>query len=78
MQRLIVSFTRFLRRWWSYILTPVQQEHMLNQADLCTDVLENLTLDFMGTRLREVQLPENQFLQNKCSDVQKLEEYYMK
>lgn len=69
MQRLIAGFIGSLRRWWSKILTLAQREHMLSQDDPCVTVLDNLTLDFMGYRLREVQLTEKQFFRNKCCDV---------
>lgn len=58
MQRLIAGFTGSLRRWWSKILTLAQRELMLSQDDPCVAVLDNLTLDFMGYGLREVQLTE--------------------
>lgn len=39
--------------------------------------MDNLKIDFMGTRATEVQLTEKQFLQNKCCDVRQLEKYYI-
>ena len=74
--RLIAGFIGSLLRWWGRKLTREERQYILNQPDPCGSLLENLSLDFVGQYTKEEEVAEKQFLQNKCCDVRKMEEYY--
>ena len=75
--RLIAGFVGSLRRWWGRKLNDDQRQFILSREDPCGSLVENLSLDFLGQYTREKEVTENQFLQNKCCDVRKMEEYYL-
>ena len=75
--RLIAGFIGSLRRWWGRKLTRDQRQFILSREDPCGSLVENLSLDFLGQYIREEEVAEKQFLQNKCCDVRKMEEYYL-
>lgn len=57
--------------------TREERQHILSRDDPCGSLLENLSLNFLGQFTREEEVAEKQFLQNKCYDVRKMEEYYL-